>query len=139
MHSSLLHAEVASLAEADVATKVDAFNLHQATMDFTIENFQTTLSKYTSMLEEWWCSAWLVGLACGGTCKILTFIGSQKDEYEIKNLPLLHFLHSKFYNIINNTNSFWISTCWVFVQFVSVVTTVWSKPVSCVWIIHNYL
>ena len=52
MHSSLLHAEVASLAEADVATKVDAFNLHQATMDFTIENFQTTLSKYTSMLEE---------------------------------------------------------------------------------------
>ena len=52
MHSSLLHAEVGSLAEADVATKVGTYNLHQATLDYTLENFQSTLSKYTAMLEE---------------------------------------------------------------------------------------
>jgi len=38
--------------EHDVAQKVGNYNLHSATMDFTLENFDATYNKYKSMLSS---------------------------------------------------------------------------------------
>ena len=37
--------------EASVANKVGTYNTHLATMDFTLENFESTVTKYKAMLE----------------------------------------------------------------------------------------
>ena len=37
--------------ETDVAQKVGNYDLHNATMDFTLENFDATYNKYKSMLN----------------------------------------------------------------------------------------
>ena len=44
--------KVDSLDEAAVVSKIGIYNLHQATLDYTFENFEATLTKYKAMLED---------------------------------------------------------------------------------------
>ena len=44
--------QVDSLDENTIATKVGTYNLHISTLDFTLENFEGTLTKYKAMLED---------------------------------------------------------------------------------------
>ena len=43
--------QVDKAEETDVAQKVGSYNLHSATMDFTLENFDATYTRYKSMLN----------------------------------------------------------------------------------------
>ena len=44
--------QVDSLDESAIAAKVGTYNLHQATLDFTLDNFDNTLAKYKAMLKD---------------------------------------------------------------------------------------
>ena len=44
--------QVDSLDESAVGAKLATYSLHQATLDFTLENFDTTVAKYKAMLED---------------------------------------------------------------------------------------
>ena len=44
--------QVDSMDENTIATKVGTYNLHISTLDFTLENFEGTLTKYKAMLED---------------------------------------------------------------------------------------
>ena len=43
--------QVDKAEETDVAQKVGSYNLHISTIDFTLENFDATYTKYKSMLN----------------------------------------------------------------------------------------
>ena len=38
--------------EEDAAAKIKTYNMHQATLDYTLENFEATYTKYKAMLGE---------------------------------------------------------------------------------------
>ena len=43
--------QVDKAEETDVAQKVGSYNLHMSTIDFTLENFDATYTRYKSMLN----------------------------------------------------------------------------------------
>ena len=43
--------QVGKAEETDVAQKVGSYNLHISTIDFTLENFDATYTRYKSMLN----------------------------------------------------------------------------------------
>ena len=53
MHPCLhMYCQVDTLDEASVASKVGTYNVHQSTLDFTLENFEASLTKYKAMLVD---------------------------------------------------------------------------------------